>query len=297
MAETLLSLSEVLLFGRVVEDLQVSSAAETLRAKAATTANLGAGALKGLGPIDGVGLASGDHVLVRSQASNQGNGLYSVASNTAHVWTQQKLPKGAIVFVEPGGTANGDTFWEQKMPLASGRQRFEQIVIRDAGRHLGQNKQLENQFGSDARFARIYGFSYEGTYFELPNPTLFLVHGDGKSATGTDATNENLPGSLASRAPNDPSRSGVGAADFQIADDIRVWAYDKADYTIRMDVDTGMFEQVLLEIFFAGGDAMISGAKVSGAKVSGAKVSGAKVSGAKVSGAKVSGAKARGPGD
>ena len=95
-----------------------------------------------------------------------------------------------------------------------------------------------------------------------------------------------------SRAPTGPSLSGVGAADVQFADDIMVWAYDKADYTIRMDVETGMFEQVLLDAYFGGG-----GPAVSGAKVSGAKVSGAKVSGAKVSGAKVSGAKARGPGD
>ena len=120
----------------------------------------------------------------------------------------------------------------------------------------------------------------------MPNPTLFLVHGDGESAT------DNLPTGQGSRAPFDPSRSGVAAADFQFADDIMVWTYDKADYTIRMDVATGMFEQVLLDAFFGG-----NGMAVSGAKVSGAKVSGAKVSGAKVSGAKVSGAKARGPGD
>ncbi|MDX1742985.1 MAG: hypothetical protein R3186_05250, partial [Ruegeria sp.] len=76
--------------------------------------------------------------------------------------------------------------------------------------------------------------------------------------------------------------------------DMRVWDYDKADYTMRMDVMTGQFEQVLLDIYFGFDSPAISGAKVSGAKVSGAKVSGAKVSGAKVSGAKVSGAKARG---
>ena len=28
-----------------------------------------------------------------------------------------------------------------------------------------------------ARFARIYGFAYEGQYYELPRPTLFLVYG------------------------------------------------------------------------------------------------------------------------
>ena len=55
-----------------------------------------------------------------------------------------------------------------------------------------------------------------------------------------------------------------------------------------MDVETGMFEQVLLEMFFGDSHGM-SGAKVSGAKVSGAKISGAKVSGAKLSGSRLSG--------
>jgi hypothetical protein len=295
MAETLLSISEVLLFGRVVEDLRTGSVDETLQANAATTANLAAGAFQGLGPIDTVALAAGDHVLVRSQNNNINNGLYSVGLDANNLWTQQKLPKGTTVFVRPGGNTHANTFWEQKMPLASGRQRFDAIARRRPGRRLGQNKQLEEQLGDDSRLARIYGFSYEGTYYELPNPTLFLVHGEGESAT-----DDNRPSGVrahASRAPSDPSVSGVAAADFQFADDIMVWAYDKADYTIRMDVVTGMFEQVLLDIYFGFDSPGISGAKVSGAKVSGAKVSGAKVSGAKVSGAKVSGAKARGPSD
>lgn len=160
---------------------------------------------------------------------------------------------------------------------------------------LGNNKHLDDQFtlGEDKEnpqepgFAKIYGFAHEGTYYDLPEPAIFLVHGKGRSATDDD-----LPGQLASRAPNEPSTSGVAAADFQIANDIRVWNYDKADQTMRMDVMTGMLEQVLLDVYFG-----YEGGSVSGAKVSGAKVSGAKVSGAKVSGAKVSGAKARGSGD
>jgi hypothetical protein len=141
----------------------------------------------------------------------------------------------------------------------------------------------------DATFARIYGFSYDGAYYDLPRPVLFLVHGPGEPAvqssniTGASETEAQL-----ARAPRRPSLSGVAAAEFGIADDIRVWSYDKADYTIRMDVETGMFEQVLLDIFFDGGGG-VSGARVSGARVSGARVSGARVSGARVSGARVGG--------
>ncbi|WP_170775708.1 pentapeptide repeat-containing protein [Ruegeria lacuscaerulensis] len=163
----------------------------------------------------------------------------------------------------------------------------------------GNNKHLSDQLedekvqgGNDlkAQFAKIYGFAYEGTYYDLPEPAIFLVHGDGDPVNG----NPNEPPNNASRAPRDPSIGGVAAADYQVANDIMVWRYEKADQTMRMDVTTGQFEQVLLDIYFGFDSPAISGAKVSGAKVSGAKVSGAKVSGAKVSGAKVSGAKVRG---
>ncbi len=40
---------------------------------------------------------------------------------------------------------------------------------------------------------------------------------------------------------------------FDFADELRVWSYDKADYTIRMDVETGMFEDVLLAAMSGGG--------------------------------------------
>lgn len=168
---------------------------------------------------------------------------------------------------------------------------LEDLVYKQTGStKRGNNGHLDEQFGEGKempQFAKIYGFAHEGTYYDLPEPVIFLVHGPGVSAT-----DGNLPGNLASRAPNDPSKSGVAAADYQIANDIKVWNYDKSDQTMRMDVSTGMLEQVLLDVYFG-----YDGGGVSGAKVSGAKVSGAKVSGAKVSGAKVSGAKARGSGD
>jgi hypothetical protein len=115
---------------------------------------------------------------------------------------------------------------------------------------------------------------------------LFLVHGPGEDA-------ETGPPRVA-HAPDNPSRTGLAVAEFDFADNIRVWSYDKADYTIRMDVETGMFEQVLLDMVFDGGGG-VSGARVSGARVSGARVAGARVSGARVSGARVSGARVGGP--
>ncbi len=150
----------------------------------------------------------------------------------------------------------------------------------------GSNTFLENQLkGEGCCFARIYGFSFEGCYYDLPWPTLFLVHGKGEDA-------ETAPGAgRVSRAPDDPSRTGLGAADFSFADNVRVWSYDRADLSIRLDVDSGTFEQILLDLVLGGGGAgpVVSGARVSGARVAGARVSGARVSGARVAGARVRG--------
>lgn len=155
----------------------------------------------------------------------------------------------------------------------------------------GKNRQLAKQFNADSHFARIYAFSYEGAYYELPWPALFLVHGEGESVT-----DGNLPSGHAARAPTKPAQTGLSAADFQFSDDIQYWSYDKADYTIRMDVETGMFEQVLLDMMF-GDDWLgnsVAGASVRGASVRGASVRGASVRGASVRGASVRGASVRG---
>jgi hypothetical protein len=147
---------------------------------------------------------------------------------------------------------------------------------------VGPNRDLENQLAdAGACFARIYGFSYEGTYYDLARPALFLVHGTGVPVT------EAFPGVGAparARAPGEPSLTGLAAADFQFVDDLMVWSYDKFDYTIRLDVETGMYEDVLLGTSLGSGGPGASGARVSGARVSGARVSGARVSGARLSG-------------
>ena len=299
MAETLLSLSKVLLFGREVEDLQIfGGKANALPATVATTALLTP--FMGTPTIDTIVVAPGDVVLVRNNPETE-NGLYTVEVVATNVWNRQTVARGGIVYVEKG-KAHGDTFWRQKMPPASGKQRFEEFLKnRGLGRGVGKNKQLPDQLEEDARFARIYGFSYEGTYYELPNPTLFLVHGEGESATDGNQPKDRFPDDVidkhASRAPIDPSRSGVGAADFQIADDIRVWAYDKADYTIRMDVETGMFEQVLLDVFFGVEAPMLAGGRVAGGRVAGGRVAGGRVAGGRVAGGRVSGGRVGGSSD
>ena len=122
---------------------------------------------------------------------------------------------------------------------------------------LGNNKFLQMQLeayastAGDARqpkIARIYAFSYEGHYYDLAKPALFLVHGPGVDAE------RHVPGvsagtkGRAARAPDKTDRSGVAATPRSFSEDMQVWAYDKGDFSIRMDVETGTFEQILLDV-------------------------------------------------
>ncbi|MBO6892033.1 MAG: pentapeptide repeat-containing protein [Roseibium sp.] len=126
--------------------------------------------------------------------------------------------------------------------------------------------------GKEQAIARIYGYSFGGAYYEMASPVLFAVEGKGDAADKTEVPGPGLD-------DDDPFYKSL-----------RCWSFDKSDKTIRMDLDSGTFEQVLLGDSGDGGMG-VSGARVSGARVSGARVSGARVSGARISGARLSGAR------
>src|SRR5215470_13891245 len=74
--------------------------------------------------------------------------------------------------------------------------------------HLGANASLQRQLAAPgATIARIYGFTYEGHYYDLSRPALFLVHGPG------DPAGRVLPGAAAgaATAPEEADRLGVAA--------------------------------------------------------------------------------------
>jgi hypothetical protein len=127
--------------------------------------------------------------------------------------------------------------------------------------------------GTEVKLARIYGFGYEGHYYDLPKPAIFVVHGDGADP---EAPRPGAPDPRVARAPADADRTGVAAPGSSFSEDIRVWTYDKNDFSIRMDVETGPLEQILLEAAlrpdqlqasYAGADLRMRGAdlRVSGA--------------------------------
>jgi hypothetical protein len=106
----------------------------------------------------------------------------------------------------------------------------------------GRVEQALLQAEEDGNFARIYGFSFEGHYYKMPRPLLFLVRGDGRSRVPED-----LPAAPGGSRAFNTRFTGIEGKDWQFADDIRVWAVDKHDIAICLDLEIGNYEQVLLE--------------------------------------------------
>ncbi|WP_434155796.1 phage tail protein [Pseudomonas sp. JZ134] len=80
--------------------------------RAATTANI---TLSGLQTIDGIALVAGDRVLVKSQTTANGNGIYVAGSGgwlrAADADENAEVTPGLTVFVEQG-TTQADTIWK-----------------------------------------------------------------------------------------------------------------------------------------------------------------------------------------
>ena len=78
----------------------------------------------------------------------------------------------------------------------------------------GDNNFLERQLRAEgARLARIYAFSYEGHYYDLPKPALFLVHGPGSDPEAFRPAPD-LPNARVDRAPADADRTGIAIQDY-----------------------------------------------------------------------------------
>ena len=104
---------------------------------------------------------------------------------------------------------------------------------------------FRNQFEDrNAKLARIFAFSYEGYMYELARPSLFLVHGPGDDPDLPAPGNPDLQ--RLSRAPGRIVRTGVGRQSGEFSMDIRVWVYDRSDFSMRLDVETGTLEHILL---------------------------------------------------
>ena len=118
------------------------------------------------------------------------------------------------------------------------------VKLDAAGTALGANSFLRSQLeAAGARFARIYGFSFQGTYTQLNKPVILLVHGEGVTAQPSAA--QSKQGSQLPASPVD--NSGVAAKDWDFSADVRIWEYDRADFSLRLDVDSGPLERILID--------------------------------------------------
>lgn len=120
------------------------------------------------------------------------------------------------------------------------------------------------------KFARIYAFSFEGSIYSLPRPSIFVVHGGGKPLDITI-------GGQMGRTTLD--QSGVIAREWEFSapqsQDLRYWEYEKGDFSIRFDTEAGPFEQILLAAALRGGNVDVrSGMQLSGMQLSGMQLSG-----------------------
>lgn len=144
----------------------------------------------------------------------------------------------------------------------------------------GSNNFLKGQFKDvEAGLARIFSFSYEGFFYDLARPSLFLVHGGGLDIDApppADPAYDRL-----ARSPGRISRSGVGRQTGSFSLDMRVWVYDKSDLSMRLDVDSGSLEHILLtaELDDDSSDGRSSGGRSSGGRSSGGRSSGGRSSG------------------
>jgi hypothetical protein len=93
---------------------------------------------------------------------------------------------------------------------------------------------LRNSDRQNLRLARIYGYSYEGNYFKLADPTVFLVYGDGFPVT---------PG----QSPIALGIAGVEFKDEIFAEHVRMWPVDQLDMAVRIDITIGWMQDILLD--------------------------------------------------
>ncbi|ACI57816.1 conserved hypothetical protein (plasmid) [Rhizobium leguminosarum bv. trifolii WSM2304] len=116
-------------------------------------------------------------------------------------------------------------------------------------RQAGANNFLRNQLAEPgATLARIYAFSFEGAFIELARPAIFLVHGDGMAPDNSPPRNAegDIEYTRLYRSPGASALTGLGSQIGALAEDIRVWIYEKGDLSMRLDAQTGTFEQILL---------------------------------------------------
>jgi hypothetical protein len=97
---------------------------------------------------------------------------------------------------------------------------------------------------ADPQLARIYGFSHEGQYYDLARPAIFLVDGPG-TAVGNE-----LP------------ETRIAVTPPELAGGVSAWDYDRDDFSLRLDLDVGPLDRILLDAELGPDRARYAGADI-----------------------------------
>lgn len=108
---------------------------------------------------------------------------------------------------------------------------------------------VAHQGRGEARLARIYAYAYEGHYYRLTRPCIFLVHGEGVEIQPLSGVTVKLHGTTKGDDEFCNSIADLGAEIQQhlFSCCVRMWAYDRLDYAVRVDLTMGFFSEVLLD--------------------------------------------------
>jgi hypothetical protein len=137
----------------------------------------------------------------------------------------------------------GDTFIGLQLGQGIGQPGGVPAVLRTVQAQL---RARNNDVAVPPGLARIYGFSYLGHYYKLPEPTVLLVHGPGQP----------VPASIADAALN---LVGVELKAETFSTGVLMWEQDRTDYTVRIDITPGWLTDVLLEPGTSEGTNMTTG--------------------------------------
>jgi hypothetical protein len=102
-------------------------------------------------------------------------------------------------------------------------------------RTAGAAAQASQTQGLKPMLARIYGFSYLGSYYKLANPPVLRVYGEGIEVT---------PGY---NPENSMDVLGVEFKNQDFVTGIRMWPADQLDVTVRIDITIGSLREILLD--------------------------------------------------
>jgi hypothetical protein len=242
MTENLLTPSVIKLFGRVMNDLQFNYDASTVvsgynnllqRQLANGSVNLTVNGVITPNPgapppyLDTVTNVS---TMVGLFSGMEVNSTFFPGGGGAGV--QVFAPGTTILTIGPG-----NTFTVSAPPINPMPPAITTVSIAISG---------TDSYDQTPKFARIYGFSFEGAYYGMPRPSIYLVHGPG-TPVGNWNTNSTM------------EQAGVAAREWDFsgfqpaAQDIMYWEYEKGDLSIRLDPEAGPFEQILLMAALRGG--------------------------------------------